>query len=331
MKKSHAFAIAYGHIAVYIISALLLLHVLMAGRVWWWNIFSFLPTWCWLAVPIFALLMFALRPKNFLTLASVLLTLPLALAQSDIQFFPHPNTLPADIQAVRVITWNSLGWRQSDRTAWKTYLGQMQGADVVMLQELIRPRTWDTPPAEENADLFPGYRVLSYGEWVTATTLPVVGVFAAKDQYWLRVDVDIQGKRVSLYNVHIPVHINPAQMLRDPPGFFADLKERHTLRTEQFRLLERELRGNSYPKIIAGDFNSTKSMGTMGYFLDQYTDMARVGSTWFPATWGDMGIHLWRIDWMLISKEFLPIEQRQAQSTELSDHRALSATIGIPH
>lgn len=330
MKLSHVRAITYSSLLVYGLSLFLLIHVLLAGRHWWWNLVSAIPGWAWLGVPLSAVVVFCLRPKNVLLLASILLTLPLALSQSDLQPFAGPARLPEDMPQLRVISWNSLAWRQGERNAWKTYLESMEGAEVIMLQEMIRPRTWDTPDPAEFQALFPRHRVVMHGEWMTATTLPVVSVVAQKDQYWLRVDVDFHGRRVSLYNVHIPVHINPGQLLRDPPGFFADMEERSRFRSQQFTALQAELASNTFPVIIAGDFNTTKSMGMMEALLSRYTDMARFGHTWFPATWGDMGLLLWRIDWILISRELRGGELREGAPTPLSDHRPLSAIIGFP-
>lgn len=315
----------------YALSLLLLVQILLAGHIWWWSIMSAIPPWGWLIVPIYCFVVFSFRRRNFALLACGIVTLVLAGAQSDLNIgalWHHNAEKPAN--TITVMSWNSLAWYQKDNKAWLEYVAAHQEPDVLMLQEIIKPRTWDTPyPAELTAH-FPGYKLIPYGEWLTITKLPVVGVYAEQGQFWLRVDVDMQGKRVSLYNVHIPVHMSPMEILHNPLGFFADMHERVTLRTQQLALLEKELRANTYPKIIAGDFNSTRSMGVLGYFYDAYTDVSTLDSGFFPSTWGNWGLYMWRIDWAFISKEILPVSYTTLPRTDLSDHVPLEFQVSLP-
>lgn len=306
--------IAYG------LTGLLVIQSLAAGRLWWWDMVSVVPPWAWLFVPIFSFAVFAFRRKNVLLLACGIIGLLLAMGQSDMNLGALWNRSTPQEGAITVFSWNSLAWQQSDRQAWLDYVANHK-ADVLFLQEMIQPRTWDTPIPTELTARFPGYHLVPFGEWLTITKFPVVGVYGAQNQAWLRVDVDIQGKRVSLYNVHIPVHMEPTQFLKNPAFFFSSMHERNDWRTEQFHKLDAELRANTYPKIIAGDFNTTRSMGELG-FLSDYTEVGALGTDLFPATWGDHGINLWRIDWAYISKDLRAVAYQIAPRTELSDHAA---------
>lgn len=287
---------------------------------------SFIPPWAWLAVPLFVMAVYAFRYKNVLLLACGFISLILALGQSDMNLGALWNK-PVGYQenAITVFSWNSLGWRQGDKTKWLDYIAAHK-ADIILLQEIIPPRTWDTPVPTELKERFPGYSLVPHGEWLTITRFPVVGVYGNEGQFWLRTDVDINSKRVSIYNIHIPVHMDPSRFLGDPGDFFADMHERHKSRQEQFRLLEAELRANTYPKIIAGDFNSTRSMGTLGFMAD-YTEVGALGTDLFPATWGDKGIHLWRIDWAYVSKDLRALTYQTLPRSGLSDHNAMIFSI----
>lgn len=322
MKKQQQYFWFYLTVIAYSLTALLVFQNLLAGHAWWWSPMSAVPPWGWLFIPLFALVVFCFRRKNIILLACGIIGLLLAMGQSDINFGAFWNRPPtAQENAITIFSWNSLAWKQGDRQKWLDYVASHQ-ADVVFLQEIIQPRTWDTPYPTELTARFPGYRLIPHGEWLTITKLPVVGVYGARDQYWLRVDVDMNGKRVSLYNVHIPVHMDPALALRDPGKFFEDMHERNALRDRQFALLEKELRSNDYPKIIAGDFNSTRSMGALGYYYGNFTDVSSLGTDLFPATWGDFGINFWRIDWAFVSKDLKAVAYQIAPRSGISDHAA---------
>lgn len=325
------YAIAFASIIVYVLSAVLVFHTFAAASLWWWQWVSVFPGWAWLLVPALALLIFLLRNRNFLMIGCFLITLPLAFAQADINIsalWGRSEVAPSE-HSVRVFSWNSLAWRQTDKRAWTDYI-KSHDADIYFLQEVIQPQRWNTPAPDDLIAAFPGYRTVPFGEWIIMTRLPVVGVYSTEGQFWLRVDVDIQGRRVSLYNVHIPVHIIPHLAMRDPGRFFETMKGRFELRAEQFTLLEEDLASNTYSKIIAGDFNTTRSMGRMGTLLNQYTDVSSYGNDLFPATWGDYGLILWRIDWALISKELTALSYKLLPDTAFSDHRAQVFQIEVP-
>lgn len=329
MTRKEKYFWFYLTLTAYVLSALLLWQSIAAGRVWWWDMMSLIPSWFWLVIPLATLTLFCFRRKNFALLACGLIGLILAMGQADINIGAlFPRNPVSTNTTISVFSWNSLAWRQQKRQEWIEYI-RSQNSDVLMLQEIIPPRTWDTPNPADLAELFPGYRLIPHGEFLTITKLPVVAVYGSTEQFWLRVDVAAAGRTISLYNVHIPVHMNPGMFLRTPGKFFADMKDRHALRAQQFALLDQELQNNPHEKIIAGDFNTTKSMGYLD-FLRSYSDITGLSKELFPSSWGDYGIYLWRIDWAFMSKSLQAIDFTYAARTPLSDHVAMRFTVGLP-
>ncbi|MFH9859348.1 endonuclease/exonuclease/phosphatase family protein [Streptomyces sp. NPDC017202] len=251
---------------------------------------------------------------------------------------------------LRVVSWNTTWWGQDVDTDrfWATL--RAQRADVYLLQEYIHGidyRQENLRPVDDLARIsreFPGYHVVSRGELITLSRFPVTGyelvgpgsaVADRPDAPWLevyravktlRVDIRVDGRPLSLYNVHIPVQIDPGPHLVSP-SFFGMLRERQRTRTAQFEGLEAELREQrrrGAAAVIAGDFNSSPVMGEMDELRATLRDAADSGGGLYPRTWNELVpvLGLWRLDWAFSTGAVTVDSYRFDDMNSLSDHRA---------
>lgn len=251
---------------------------------------------------------------------------------------------------LRVVSWNTTWWGQDadPDTFWATLRDQR--ADVYLLQEYVNGvdhRQENLRPVDDLARIereFPGYHVVSRGELITLSRFPVTGhelvgpggaVAGRPDAPWLevyravktlRVDIEVGGRPLSLYNVHIPVQIDPGPHLVSP-SVLGMLRERQRTRTAQFEGLEAELREQrrrGAAAVIAGDFNSSPVMGEMDELRATLRDAADSGGGPYPRTWNEFVpvLGLWRLDWAFSTGPVTVDSYRFDAMNSLSDHRA---------
>ncbi|MER7056533.1 MULTISPECIES: endonuclease/exonuclease/phosphatase family protein [unclassified Streptomyces] len=251
---------------------------------------------------------------------------------------------------LRIVSWNTTWWGQGVDTDrfWATL--RAQRADVYLLQEYVHGidhRQENLRPVDDLARIgreFPGYHVVSRGELITLSRVPVTGyelvgpgstVAGRPEAPWLevyravktlRVDIQVNGRPLSLYNVHIPVQIDPGLHLVSP-SFFGMLRERQRTRTAQFEGLEAELRKQrrrGAAAVIAGDFNSSPVMGEMDELRATLRDAADSGGGLYPRTWNELVpvLGLWRLDWAFSTGPVTVDSYRTDNMNRLSDHRA---------
>ncbi|GGY97309.1 endonuclease/exonuclease/phosphatase family protein [Streptomyces poonensis] len=251
---------------------------------------------------------------------------------------------------LRIVSWNTTWWGQDVDTDrfWATL--RAQRADVYLLQEYVHGidhRQENLRPVDDLERIrreFPDYHVVSRGELITLSRFPVTGhelvgpgsaVAGRPDAPWLevyravktlRVDIRVNGRPLSLYNVHIPVQIDPGPHLVSP-SFFGMLRERQRSRTAQFEGLEAELReqrGRGAAAVIAGDFNSSPVMGEMDELRATLRDAADSGGGLYPRTWNELVpvLGLWRLDWAFSTGPVTVDSYRLDAMNSLSDHRA---------
>ncbi|MFI2380354.1 endonuclease/exonuclease/phosphatase family protein [Streptomyces sp. NPDC018964] len=251
---------------------------------------------------------------------------------------------------LRVVSWNTTWWGQDVDTDRFWAALRAQRADVYLLQEYVHGidhRQENLRPVDDLARIrreFPGYHVVSRGELITLSRFPVTGyelvgpgsaVAGRPDAPWLevyravktlRTDIRVNGRSLSLYNVHIPVQIDPGPHLVSP-SFFGMLRERQRTRTAQFEGLEAELREQrrrGAAAVIAGDFNSSPVMGEMDELRATLRDAADSGGGLYPRTWNQLVpvLGLWRLDWAFSTGPVTVDRYRLDGMNNLSDHRA---------
>ncbi len=304
----------------------LIAHMLLAGRLWIWNLFSFLPS-AFFLLPLLLLIGWNLFTKNKYGALFVALALPLVWMQTDIHLATG-STSVSQKTTVTVFNWNTEYWHENnDKEKFYRFLKD-QHADVYHLQEHVDYRYNPLTDIQEIQSYFPDYTLITKGEFVTLTKYPVAESFKGQEGDFLRVDMTINGKRISFYNVHIPLPLAP-WLVTQPLEFLSDLRMRFHERQVQFRLLQADLRENPQDIYISGDFNTTVPMGDMRPLLRRYQDSSTVSDTFFPRTWKIMGMKLWRIDYNLVSPKLELLQHEDIPVNDLSDHFAQRVTFEL--
>lgn len=189
---------------------------------------------------------------------------------------------------LRVATWNTEYW---DQTEGSEELGRLLAgldADVLLLQEHLH---WDAAArqtiAVDRAGLLRdccgyGY-VWQEGELITASRVRGHRADEAADHV---LAVEIGGVR--FLNVHVPVHVT---RLHSPSeaAFWRFLSAASEERTGVFKAIE-ELAGARHRTVIGGDFNATLLMPAMRRLAWRF-DLAA-----WPPTFPNGRLPLWRLD-----------------------------------
>jgi endonuclease/exonuclease/phosphatase (EEP) superfamily protein YafD len=157
------------------------------------------------------------------------------------------------------------------------------------------------------------------------------------------VQVDVEGRGLTIYNVHMPGwsawhHFEPDTPFMDQigisirPSVQADVEARNELA----RWLLDDIAGRSNPAIVLGDFNSTDQSDVYCILTERLTDAHRVagwgfGHT-FPAYRGwYQGIPIVprqvRIDMILYSRDLQALRSRVGSAHGESDHLPVMAEL----
>ncbi|MFB9837282.1 endonuclease/exonuclease/phosphatase family protein [Actinoallomurus acaciae] len=303
-----------------------LLNLLLSGRWWPWLVFSLVPP---LAYPIGCLTLLAgglvrrlrTRASAAVSLAGLVLALPQAglLPQALWHRAPHTG------ERVRVVAWNTEYWHQGeDPGAFYSRLRGL-GADVYLLSEYLGDDGGRVVAIDDRAALdraFPGYHIVIKGQLVTVSRLPVVGVPSTTDQDLLRVDLATpRGVRFSTYNVHVPAQLDPTASPLSG-RFWATLRQRARDRAHTYRAVRGSAGADTSPGVIAGDLNTTASMGDLRKAAGLGADAALAGGSAVPLSWNaHHPIRLWRLDWMFTRDGLSARHYRLLDPWGTSDHR----------
>ncbi|HEX8344980.1 MAG TPA: endonuclease/exonuclease/phosphatase family protein, partial [Actinoplanes sp.] len=245
---------------------------------------------------------------------------------------------------LRVISWNTQYWEQTDDPDRFYATLKAHPADVYLLQEYLY---WaDGPQRIDRLDRlrqeFPGYRVASIGELITLSRVPIVRtttpgagprsavdfVEAYETAKILRTDVNLGGRTMSLYNVHVTV---PVDAHRNPltPSFYSLIAERQRQRERQFRILRNDLRDNPHPRLVSGDLNTSPAMGDLRRLGGGLVDAAAASRSPFLASWPAAGPVLWRLDWTFTDRRVQVHSYDLTDPGAMSDHRMQDIRVSL--
>lgn len=335
----------------------LVTHWLLSGRFWLWVLPGAAPPMVFLAAPLLlivgvAALRLVRRPMpvvpRYLVSIGALLALLAGVPYSGLNPGALRNLAPVPPDAIRVVSWNTQYWHQTDDPdAFYRLLTGLQ-ADVYLLQEYLN---WEPADPGNEArridDLvrlrreFPGYHMVSRGELLTLSRFPIVATprvgpdrelaadapFAAENAAAkaLRADLRIGSEVVSTYNVHIPVQFSTA-IGRD---FLADTRRRTTARAAQLSGLVSDIADNRAPILLAGDFNTSPGMGDLRGVRDTLNDATPALRSWYPVSWQADGLPLWRLDWVFTDDRIRVDRYDLRDPQGMSDHRLQEMMISI--
>lgn len=310
------------------ITAFIILTFALSGRFWIWNIFSIVPPPFFLFLALLTILCNILSRKyKHLFLSVFILVLSFSISDIHLQ-----NLIPKDYsgqygKTLKLVSWNTGFWHEgTNRDAFYQFL-QDQKADVYQLQEFDNEET-----LAEVEKHFKGYFLDENQDVITISKFPLKTQYKNGSGNYMRSDINIDGQIISLYNMHLPIHLLP-KLVTDPLAFLANIKSRFDLRSNILQELEKNVLTNEYSYIVSGDFNSTLSMGTMNPLLSKSKDAFDASKNIYPITWmSDGWLSLYRIDYALSSLSgIIPISYEEIAKPEFSDHKAVIVTYGLTY
>ncbi|MDB4978833.1 MAG: hypothetical protein JWM56_1019 [Candidatus Peribacteria bacterium] len=301
----------------------MIMHSVMAGRFWLWNVFSFLPS-ALFVLPLIVLIVWNIRWKNTCGMLFVLAAVPFTFFYADIQLPSLFNPSHSD-SSITVFNLNTEYWETGHEKEFLEFLKNQQ-ADVYQLQEFWTPD--GTPLTDTYAikAVFPGYDVINDGELLTISRFPVLHSSLSDTKKILRTDIDVHGNTVSFYNVHITPPIDTT--FSSAFTFLSMIKEKFTRRLPQFSALQQDATANIHPVYISGDFNTTKSMGDMIPLLRNFEDSSHKSSSIIPHTWGFTKQKILRIDYNLV-KGMKVLRHQSINASNFSDHNGQRVTVSL--
>ncbi|SFD31643.1 endonuclease/exonuclease/phosphatase family protein [Streptomyces aidingensis] len=285
------------------------------------------------------------RPRRWLPVVACAVAFALGAGQSGLDlggWGRGPGRVPPD--AVHIVAWNALYWHQDDDPdAFYAYLRSFD-ADVYLIQEYLNWRAdSDTPlPVDDTARLrreFPGYRIITAGELLTLSRLPVAGSRALTDPpgydsappgtdfpaFWraktLRTDVRTGGGIIALYNTHIPVQLDTSDGVFTP-AFLKGVRRQSLRRTAAWTSLTGDLLCTAVPRLVAGDLNTTPAMGELDRLDDLLVRARPTDGGVYPVSWDARRLPLWQLDFTFHDPGVRLHRYRFRDSPGLSDHSA---------
>lgn len=337
--------------------ALAVLRALLSGRTWIWVIadlmvppllLALVPA-ALLAVTALLVILAALTPRVRLSSAGrrwSLLPAAAALALGLGQAGVHPPGRagadgPAPRDALRVVSWDALCWDEGDDTArFYRYLREWR-ADVYLLQEHAGCAPGALVPLNDDDRLrreFPGYAIATADGLLTISRLPITRTVPIGwtsnpaagnwNRAALRTDLDVGGRVLSVYNVHLydMLYLDSSPF---SPRFHRTIRTLDAARRAQLDQLVADLRGNSAPLLVSGNFNMLPGTG-FARLMDRWKDASAAGTSPYPATLAFGGLRLWRMDWTFTSPD-LPVHRYDLRSPEgMSSHHLQDVLVSLP-
>lgn len=328
----------------------IVLHVVLTGKVYLWNVPSSLPTFLFVLVPIFLLgIHFLIKKREKVYVVLLIFSLLLGTTQVDGNFIRrNQDQEVSDWKSIKVFNWNTNCWDQNkDRKKFYSFLKQ-QKADIYILQEYLYTTDFGTDVTKEDImkdklfslcpvisgfpacyqtveDIdalereFIGYHVAVQNQFVIISKFPVKNSYLDESAQYAVWDVEIGGRVVRFFNVHMLLHVEPIS----PFGtyFYGMLRRRFQARELAFHNLIEDTKNLKGSYFISGDFNATKAMGVMNEVMKGKIDTAKYSNEWIPTTLKFSGLKLWRFDYAFIPKKN---ENIRVKSYKSIDHRGLS-------
>lgn len=342
------------------------LHRVLSGRVWWWQVPELVPPLALAAVPVvlLAAALTAARRARRAAAAVALVSLTLGGGASGLNLASlWHRAVPAPPDAITVFSWNTWYWDQPvsrsmppptgtpppDVAAFYRYL-RAQDADVLLLQEYVHFGADSRPIRVNDLDRlrreFPGFHIATASELVTLSRFPIVlqrGLDLRPESMretpvppgsdwpgFYTVKTLRTDLRVGSRTVSFyNSHINSPV---DPSAGGLDLlslnRTQHEARKANLRALAADIQANPLPAVLAGDFNASPAMGILRLVSERMADAAPALRSLYPATWDDRW-PWWRIDWAYTTPEIAVHEYRLVRSGDLSDHSGQQLVLSL--
>jgi endonuclease/exonuclease/phosphatase (EEP) superfamily protein YafD len=223
-------------------------------------------------------------------------------------FTSSPRT---DSSPIKVVSWNTRVWDSLREDGLFQQL-KSKDADVYLLQEVVFSRN----PGLENrlAAVFPGYHFAYSGEFLTISRYPIISSSFPISGGYSRHIIDVSGKTISFYNVHLRVPIFGDRLRQDNIYDFRT-------RRGQFTDLQQDLFKDTAAVFLGGDFNSTRNYSFIRILEKQLQMNQPNGVLLFPKTYHSQ-LPIIRIDYQFTNKSNVFVKYERIGGT-ISDHSGL--------
>lgn len=209
---------------------------------------------------------------------------------------------------------------QQDKNKALSFLKEQQ-CDVYLLQEIWHAKQMEQTLRPVLKEFFPHYEMIFRGEYITMSRIPIKNFEAGEHDGYLRTDIEYEGRKFSIYNVHIWNPLNARynntfeRRFANPDIFYTPLQ----LRNIQLKELRNNLKEREDTIVISGDFNSMKHAKIIQELSRRYHTLVQdsIGlnatfQTDFPAI---------QIDHAFVSNELQnEVSFKRACNAGISDH-----------
>lgn len=294
---------------------------------WWWNITMIVPPFMFLLASLIVLIIAAsTRKLRLIVLGVIAMVLWFPFVKFDLPEMVAPD---ASVQNTKLIVWNTQAWQNDDlQDEFHKILTDGQ-ADIYLLQEVFNEELEFLDVTAEIQRILPGFHIAFKDDLLTISRFPITNI-AMGTGYgpwggFLRTDLQIGNENVSVYNIHIPVPLQPAKLIGG--NGFAEMRILHDQRQRMFGELATDLQKTEQRILIAGDFNSTW-LETSMHKLVASKNLHQISKSGFiPSTFTLGPLKLWRIDWVLASSGIQARDYGQQTHLQISDHDLLQMNL----
>ena len=363
MQKKINFINKILHILSILWFIFIIFHVITAGKIFLTSLFGSVPTFVFILIPVFFLLFITLKKeKKIYYFIIPVLSFLLGFTQFDINIYKNNpvETNTSEYKQIKIFNWNTFCWDlKKDKDQFYKFL-KMQNADIYVLQEYLYfvPNWQNITDIKIDPDKifkictfipgfifeymklddderikkeFPGYYYSTDLQFVIISRFPILKSYLDKSEQYAVTDIDIYGRIVRIFNVHMLLHIEPSNPFIYP--FYEAMNRRFIARKVGFDNLYNDLNNNSITDyIIAGDFNATKAMGHLNGLYKNHVDAIKYSKDWFSLNFKFFGFRLWRLDYIFVPKQndnILIKSLTNLDDKNLSDHKPQSLILDI--
>jgi vancomycin resistance protein VanJ len=315
-------------LTVGLILAYFVIHELSQTKLWFIQALHYILPWLFL--PLMLLLPLSILLRSRVKTLLLILPVPLFLLTYGELYLPR---LPVKSigEPFTVMTYNVWGGNvQFDQIVSEI---QVHDPDLLSLHEFSPPIV----DALENrlAEIYPFYRIhpsvgfFSRHPILQSRAFRLGGIYGIPGPWAQHLVVDIDGEEVNIFNVHPP---SPPLQGEQIPGLPFRLPT--NFRTEGYEMAVQEIlwrmeRVNG-PILVVGDLNFTDQEEEYKLLTHTLKDAHREcgwGMGFSFARFPNIGLALWRIDYVLYSEDFISL-QSNLGSFAGSDHRPIIARLG---
>jgi endonuclease/exonuclease/phosphatase family metal-dependent hydrolase len=158
----------------------------------------------------------------------------------------------------------------------------------------------------------------------------------------LWVDINLNGKRVRVYNVHLQSNkvsadaekvvgkgeLDEGETWHEIGSVLDRVGNATSVRAEQAQRLREHIQACKHPVIVCGDFNDTPNSYAYATIAEGFSDTFREKGLGFGTTFAGV-LPLLRIDYILTEKTLTTYSCRTVRTSDFSDHYPVFATIGF--